>query len=279
MQLKFPLPDVDIEITSTKKEVDSPTYDDGFYRLNETEFSMDVKEVGWFYAAQGNYINLVLYPEATRASVELYLNGSTYGAILHQRQLLPIHGSAFIFKEKGVMLCGESGAGKSSLTAAFCKDGCQFLTDDVTPIVFTDERPYILPLSDRIKLWQDSLEQLSLENENLMQIWAGYDKFYLPVETDETEPYPLDFIFIIDKHDCNEVSIEELKGIHKFEHLRNEIYRWEYLQGMKSTEVNYLKQIIDINTHIRIFRVTRPETIEIGKMRSALETHIRSLID
>lgn len=68
------------------------------------------------------------------------------------------------------MLCGESGAGKSLLTAAFCKDGCQFLTDDVTPIVFANERPYILPRSDKLKLCDDSLKQLEYPKEDLTQI-------------------------------------------------------------------------------------------------------------
>ena len=53
MQLKFPLSDVKIEITQIKKEVDKPLYDDGFYKLNQNEFSMDVEGVGSFYASGG----------------------------------------------------------------------------------------------------------------------------------------------------------------------------------------------------------------------------------
>ena len=104
MQLKFPLQDVKIEITQIKKEVDKPLYDDGFYKLNQNEFSMDVEGVGSFYASGGNYIALVLNPKATQATIELYLNGSTYGAILHQRKIMPMHGSCFVYNNKGVML-------------------------------------------------------------------------------------------------------------------------------------------------------------------------------
>ena len=111
MNLKFPLADVTIEITTLKKEVTAPLYDDGFYRLNQHEFSMDVEDVGWFYASGGNYIAMVLNPAATQANIELYLNGSTYGAILHQRKIMPMHASCFVHNNKGIMLCGESGAG------------------------------------------------------------------------------------------------------------------------------------------------------------------------
>lgn len=274
MELKFPLDDVSIEFSNQRKEVVSPVYSDNFYRLNETEFSMDVKDVGCFYASNGNYININLYPKATKTMVELYLNGSTYGAILHQRQILPLHGSSFAHKGKGIMLCGESGAGKSSLTASFCKHGARFLTDDVSPIVFKTSKPYVLPLSDRIKLWEDSLHQLNYVNDNLTQISTDYHKFYFPIEPTETQAYALDIIFIIDKYKGQEVKIEEIAGIQKFEQLRNEIYRWEYLQGMKMTEADYLKKIIDLNANLKAFKVSRPENIELDAMRRRIESFI-----
>ncbi len=274
MHLNFPLADVTIEQTSNKIEVETALYDDGFYRLNQTEFSMDVPGVGWFYAANGNYINAVLDPKATKPAVELYLNGSAYGAILHQRCLLPLHGSSFVYRNKGIMLCGESGAGKSSLTAAFCKDGSAFLTDDVSPLTFNDHIPYILPLSDRIKLWQDSLEQLYYDKKQLTEIWQDYSKYYLPVKPKSVNSHVLDIIFIIEKHKNSEVVMEEVQGMNKFEQLRNEIYRWEYLQGMKGTEADYLHKIIDLNLHVKVIKVRRPEDIKIKEMKNELTAFI-----
>ncbi len=277
MHLEFPLADVTIELTSVKMEVETALYDDGFYRLNQTEFSMDVPGVGWFYAANGNHINAVLDPEATKPAVELYLNGSAYGAILHQRQLLPLHGSSFVLNGKGIMLCGESGAGKSSLTAAFCKDGCAFLTDDVSPIVFNNNKPHILPLSDRIKLWQDSLDQLHYDEKQLTEIWQDYSKYYLPVTAKSADAHVLDLIFIIEKHEDSQVIIEEVHGMDKFQLLRNEIYRWEYLQGMKETEANYLHKIINLNMQVRVFKICRPQNIQIQDMKKALTDFIGKL--
>ncbi|WP_313114042.1 hypothetical protein [Aequorivita sediminis] len=276
MQLKFPLADVTIDISNTKKEVANPLYDDGFFKLNQNEFSMTVDGVGSFYASSGNYISLVLDPQASQASIELYLNGSTYGAILHQRKIMPIHGSCFTYNNMGIMLCGESGAGKSSLTASFCHNGSAFLTDDVTPIVFSEGLPFILPLSDRIKLWDDSLEQLKLEKGELAQIYQDYQKFYLPVDSEITNPYPLHLIFVIDEHDNGEVKFTELEGIARFTALRNEIYRWEYLQGMAASEAKYLNNLIDISTNVKVIQVFRPEEIKIDTLRSILAKKIES---
>ena len=265
MQFKFPL---------IKKEVEKPLYDDGFFRLNQNEFSMDVENVGWFYASGGNYISMVLNPAATQASIELYLNGSTYGAILHQRKIMPIHGSCFIYNNKGIMLCGESGAGKSSLTASFCHNGSTFLTDDVTPILFSEGLSFILPLSDRIKLWEDSLNQLKLEKGDLAQIYQDYQKFYLPVDSNISEPYPLHLVFIIEKYENGEIKFQELQGIERFTALRNEIYRWEYLQGMKASEASYLNDLITISNLVKVIKVFRPEKIEIETLRAILAKKI-----
>ena len=135
MNFSFPLKDVTIKIASEKKLVEFPLFEDGSYCLNQHELSMDVREVAWFYVSGGNFISLVPYPDADEMTIELYLNGSAYGAILHQRKILPLHGSCFSYEGSGVMICGDTGAGKSSLTASFCLDGAEFLTDDVTPLL------------------------------------------------------------------------------------------------------------------------------------------------
>jgi len=271
---RFPLNDVTIEISDRKREVDQPLYDDGFWRLNQNEFSMNIEEVGYFYAANGNYIEIYPYGEVPQETIELFLNGSTYGAILHQRKVMPLHGSCFVYNNQGIMLCGESGAGKSSLTAAFCKAGATFLTDDVTPLLFSDGLPFILPLSDRIKLWDDSLQQLQVEKQGLEQIWKEYQKFYLPVEVDNTKPFPLHRIFIIGKTEEPTVSFHRLTGIERFTALRNEIYRWEYLEGMKDAEAAYLSQLIHISSSVEVIKVIRPEQIGIEAFRTALAEFI-----
>lgn len=195
MNPKFPLSDVVIRRVEVTRKVEDPLYADGFWQISQNEFAMKVEGVGEFYACNGSEIEYTPFPDATLASVELYLNGSVYGAILHQRHILPIHGSSFVWQGKGIMLCGESGAGKSSLTAAFCMAGAQFLTDDVTPLVFDDGKPFIVPLSDRIKLWEDSLQQLNHDKTQLTPITPVDEKYYFPMEKVVSQQFPLDIIF------------------------------------------------------------------------------------
>ncbi len=146
-------------------------------RDHQHEFTLDVEEVAWFYVQGGNYIEICPYKGYSHHSVELFLNSTVYAAILHQRKILAMHGSCFSYNGKNLMICGESGAGKSSLTVAFCMAGSSFLTDDVSPVIFRHELPFVLPLSDRVKLWENTLVQLSIEKYGLKKIQEETDNF------------------------------------------------------------------------------------------------------
>ncbi len=278
MPFRFTIKDVEIQIISTKKIIDNPSYSNHYVSLNQHEFLLDLTGVGYFYVSNGNRIEIMPYADASQNVLELYLNGSVYGAVLHQRKTLPLHGSCFSFQELGVMICGESGVGKSSLTASFCLNGADFLTDDVTPVVFQADKPYIWAISDRIKLWSDSLQQLNQREEGLTQIVPEWGKFYFPMESDKGVLFSLDQVFILAIHDKPHVSSWDLEGVEKFAALRNEIYRWEYLQGMPQSEAAYLKQLIVISQTVRVTKVARPANIPIDRLRIELGNLIANRI-
>ncbi|MFQ3174397.1 MAG: hypothetical protein ACI8W0_001516, partial [Flavobacterium sp.] len=222
-----------------------------------------------------NYISLVVNPKATNANIELYLNGSTYGAILHQRKIMPIHGSCFIFNNKGIMLCGNSGAGKSSLTASFVLDGNEFLTDDVTPILTLNNKPFIWTMSDRIKLWEDSLKQLNQNKEGLHKIDPDTEKFYYPLNSYKDSTFMLNHIFLIEIHEKSTIAFQEIKGAEKVTALRNEIYRLEYLQGMPENESLYFEKLVQISKKIKITKLYRPKDILIEQTQQQLKNYLR----
>ena len=89
MTFRFPIEEVKILTTHTKKRVATPLNCNHSYCLNQRELTLDIEDVGWFYARNGNYIEVVRYPGVDTGTLQLYLNGSVYGAILHQRKILP----------------------------------------------------------------------------------------------------------------------------------------------------------------------------------------------
>jgi hypothetical protein len=276
MSLYFPVNDVILRKVKKIRTVSAPVYADRIWQINQEEFAMQVDGTGSFYACNGKEVDYMPAEGATKESVELYLNGSVYGAILHQRNILPLHGSSFIRKDQGIMICGDSGVGKSALTAAFCMSGGQFLTDDVSPVVFDNGRPSVVPRSDRIKLWDDSLEQLNSDRRNLKQVRPGEEKYYFPVNNRYRRPHPLHQIIIM-TYDGNVTRAEVLKGAESFEALRNEVYRWEYLAAMPKTEAGYFDKLLMITKTVKVSKVYRPAKISLEEMKLFLSDYIEHL--
>ncbi|NBC66346.1 MAG: hypothetical protein GVY07_11925 [Bacteroidetes bacterium] len=274
--IHFPLDDVEITQVVCIPEIKHPIYSNNWMSINTDEFSMTVKNVGSFYAGGGNRIEYSPDKKADEASLELYMNGSIYGAILHQRKILPLHGSSFIFNYSGVMFCGDSGAGKSSLTTSFCLNGADFLTDDVTPILFKEEKPHIWPKSGKIKLWDDSLQQFKKDKRQLTKIRPEDEKYYLEIESNQTEAFPLNTILILQVTDDEGVTFEKVQKVEAFSYLHKEIYRREYLFAMPEAESAYLKKLSAICKEVSIYRLKRPHSIAINQMQNEIEQFMAS---
>ena len=274
MTFRFPLKDVTIKVTDQKTSLSSPLYSDEWNHINQQEFALDVEGVAWFYANNGNYIEICPYTSDDPTAIELYLNGSVYGAILLQRMILPLHGSCFNYLGKGIMVCGESGAGKSSITAAFCLDGAGFLTDDISPMIVKDNLPFILTLSDRIKLWDDSLAQLNLTKNGLTKIDRDSEKFYLSLDAEKKDSFPLRQLFVIEIHEKKGTEFREIRGAEKLTIIRNQIYRLEYLQGMPQNESAYFHNLVDISNAVKITLVKRHVDISILHLMDLIKNYI-----
>jgi len=140
------------------------------------------------------------------------------------------------------------------------------MTDDVTPIVIQDNKSFILPLSDRIKLWGDTLNQLGHSIEKLDRIDVESDKFYLPVNERMKSLILIEKIFIIEINESGRIEAESLNGAGKFAALRNEIYRLEYLQGMPENEKIYFENLVHICNNVQVTKVKRPKGIKVKEL-------------
>jgi hypothetical protein len=85
--------------------------------------------------------------------------------LLDQLYLTPIHAACVRLEDKGVLLCGDSGAGKSSLAYACARKGWMFLSDDSTRLIRKSNRPIVLGNPYQIR-FRDSAVELFPELRN-----------------------------------------------------------------------------------------------------------------
>jgi hypothetical protein len=122
---------------------------------------LQVDGVARYLVSGGSRVTIARDPAAGDEDVRVFLLGSVFGALLHQRDDLVLHGSAIEWDGAAVVFMGFSGAGKSTLAAAFRKRGRPILTDDLC-VVRPDGSGRMLahPGFPEAKLWLDSLQEL-----------------------------------------------------------------------------------------------------------------------
>ena len=245
-------------------------------RVSPHECLLSVPEVGRFYIREGREVVYSVASGADPEWVKLCLNGQVLVALLHQRKIINFHASSFIYNDRGVMILGETGAGKSSLTVSFALTGAGFLTDDLTPVIFKRMKPYIWPLSRDVKLRGNTIMQLDISSEKLREAEKGTGKQYLEVNRADVKGHVLQTIMKIEIGDSRKVEFHEPSVAEKFSLLRSEICSWEMLAGMLETEAAYLQQLVQIVEKVRFVRVMRPAEITIAKFHSAVERYLNT---
>ncbi len=160
--------------------------------------------------------------------VRLFLLGSAFGALLHQRRWLPLHVSALLTPSGVWAFTGPSGIGKSTLAAwLHHREGWPVVSDDVAVLKPDDSVPYLYRGPTRLKLWQETLTQLGIDSRNLVRDLLRFDKYHLNVpENFVSAPHPLHALVILDHAgESEEPSLEPLDGTKAFQAMMATIYR------------------------------------------------------
>jgi len=274
MTKEFPLDDVRISEVASCRQVENPAFSSEGWQVSSDAFSMQVEQVGSFYAAAGAEAEFSVLPGADRGWVRLYLNGQILVALLHQRGVITFHASSFVHDGCGVMVLGESGAGKSSLAASFALGGAGLLTDDITPLVIKEEAPHIKSLHSSIRIRRNTSTQLNIDGGLLREAESGTEKQYMSARREGVTEYPLHVIMKVEIGDVSSPVFDEPSPAEKFAFLRSEICMSEILAGMPETETGYLHQIVRIIEKVRFMRVIRPAEIRIKVLYEAVRGYL-----
>ncbi len=94
------------------------------------------------------------------------------------RLLVPanLHGSALAIDGRVIVLLGNKGAGKSTLTAAMVRAGMPMLADDHVAIWPREGEFWVEPGAPRLRLWPTSLPVIGLAVEKLPRLYSFQEK-------------------------------------------------------------------------------------------------------
>lgn len=229
----------------------------GLWRDGST-CGIEVPDVGRYQARGGTEIVVDPLPSADPRAVRLFLLGSAMGATMMLRGCLVLHGNAIRVGPRDDPACavvlGHSGAGKSTLAAEFDRRGYDVLSDDVVPV---DAAGLALPGYPRIKLWDDALDRLGRSRDDLERIHDAHEKFQVPLERRPLEPLPVRWIYVLERHAGEGLTVERAHGALVFALLHEHTYRNELVHGPAAV-AGHLQQCARLTERARMMRVLRP---------------------
>jgi hypothetical protein len=124
------------------------------------------------------------YPLTTTPALtlrHLFLDQVLPLALGHRRKIV-LHASSVAGPEGAIAFLGESGLGKSTLTAEFAKHGCRILTDDCLLIEHAGDRLLAIPSYPSLRLWPDVVAALFQSDADLVPLAHYTDKKRLRIQ-------------------------------------------------------------------------------------------------
>lgn len=239
---------------------------------------LQVDGVAKYLVRSGRSIAIARDLAADDDDVRLFLLGSAFGALLHQRDDLVLHGSAIAVGELSVGFLGVSGSGKSTLAAAFRKRGYPVLTDDLCVVrPASDGRMMVYPGFPQTKLWLDSLEQLDVLAEDLRRIRNKIEKRAVPLGRDfATVPSAAKKLYLLRPSNKDELKLTAVQGPEKFAVIKNYTYRFGFLAGIDD-KTGHFQQALRLAQQVPLAIVSRPrEPFRLKELADMLEADFRA---
>ena len=174
-------PDIHIRLGAVPGRLGDVVHGNAFLQIaGDGTCRFEVPAVARYLISAGRHIVVEPQPNGDAASVRLFLLGTVFALLCHQRGVLPVHASCMAIDGKAVAFLGEAAMGKSVLAAVLARDGHAILADDVSAVEWAaDGTAMVLPGAPRLLLWRRALADLNIAFDSCPRARAGLEKYVL----------------------------------------------------------------------------------------------------
>ncbi|WP_307794921.1 aldolase [Alkalihalobacillus sp. BA299] len=245
------------DLTSLWEELSEPN--DPYFVIQENLIMFHMPDTAIFLVQEGKRILVSPLEGSQDDHMRLYLLGTCMGALLMQRKILPLHGSAIAINGKAYAIVGDSGAGKSTLASSFLKRGYRLLSDDVIPVSLNENNvPIVTPAYPQQKLWLESLNEFGMESKQYRPIVDRETKFAIPVKDQFAhEKMPLAGIFELVKTTDEEIQLQPIQNLQRFRTLFYHTYRNFFIERSGLLEWHF-NQSAKMLSYMDLYQIQRP---------------------
>lgn len=273
-------PDIVIQRGEVRRCPEVPAVDADVepYVVGAHGFLLEREGIGRFRVTNGSTVTVDASREAADVDVRVYLLGSVFGALCHQRGLLPLHASAVAHEGQGYAFSGPSGTGKSTISASLCERGLGFVAEDICPLALRAEaQPRILDSVRKFKLSSDALRALGYASKEHVRDHQDAPRYHVPIaETVSSLPVPLKSIYIFRHVDgADDIRIEEIAPAYAVPCLEQLTYMPRYpLAAGRADE--HFRRCAALATRVALFEVYHRRGLDrLSDLIDALSDHLR----
>ena len=204
-----------------------------------------------------------------------FLMGNCIALAMTQRKKVVLHGSTLCFGDKTVLVCGDSGTGKSTTAMALIDEGARLMADDISVIdIDTDGAAYAFPAFPEQKVCRDAAVSRGLNLDELRYIDEERDKFsYLRKDIFVNEKRKVDYMISLhlaaDNQDEKEfedgIRIVNIDGAEKVNAITDRFFLdWLYGYELRLEPAEMMK-CIALAAQIKVIDVTRNKEMDTKK--------------
>lgn len=195
----------------------------------------------------------------TSELLSAYILGWGISVLFFQRGQLAIHCSCVAKDGNALLISGNSGSGKSTITSGFLEKGYSFMADDMSVVRMAENETALATAAFPFqKLCRDVAETLSLPMEEMIYIDEEKDKFLVPYKGDfEDKPTPIKAMFILTITEQDKVTTQELTGADKLQACMNSLFLAPLL-GEKLYAPENGMRVLKFASRIPVYKIERP---------------------
>ena len=258
-------PDVRIvigEVPDQVKELDSYKNNEFFFATSSNGLVFRIPGTGEYWATKDK-ITVKPFEGAAHSYVKCFILGSSFGYCMLLRKQVVMHGGAVSRYGKGIIVTGESGAGKSTVTDSLLSDGYQFIADDVCALTENDGKSHINMAYPQQKLCRDAALNKGYDLSELIYINEDRDKFALRLKDGYLKDgADFDYLFELVLSEDDKLSMRKISGHEKLNLLMRNVYRGVDGFRIWGVPVEYMQMLLKVASTVEIYQISRPKNLD-----------------
>ena len=188
----------------------------------------------YLWIENGNRITYRLKEGGNKKYLLSYILGWGFAMLAYQRNELAMHCSVVADDGGAVLISGESGCGKSTITTAYLESGYRLMADDMAFVCTQDNITYVKPAFPYQKLCRDAAMECGCPVEEMIYIDEMKDKFFVPYKGEfPVIPVKVKAMLILYRYIGEEVCVSEITGINKLHACLNNLFLRNLLKEQK----------------------------------------------